>query len=174
MNLTQQRTVYQGKIVTLELADATLPTGASVAIEIVHHPGGAAVVAVDSQRRVCLLRHWRPAVSQWVWEIPAGKLDGGEEPHVTARRELLEEAGVAATEWHSLGRVLSSPGVFTEVVHLFLATALTHRDAAPDADEVFETSWVLLEEAVDRAQAGDIIDAKSVAALCRAQRFLRE
>jgi ADP-ribose pyrophosphatase len=100
--------------------------------------------------------------------VPAGKLDAGEPPTETARRELAEEAGVAAREWRELGQVVSSPGVFTEVVHLYLARGLTPVATAREPGEVFETHWVPLAEAAARALCGDIVDAKTVIGLLRA------
>ena len=162
------RQVFSGRIVSLSVEDVRLPNGEEVQLEIVRHPGGAAVVAVDDAGRVCLLRQYRHAAGGWLWELPAGKLDGSEPPAETARRELAEEAGVAAGNWVELGRVVSSPGVFTEVVHLYLARSLTPAPAAREHGEVFETHWVPLPEAVRRALSGEIVDGKTVIGLLRA------
>lgn len=163
--------LYTGRVVTLDVADVRLPNGHRATLEIVGHPGGAAVVAVDDQRRVCLLRQYRYAAGGWLWEVPAGKLDG-KSPDATARAELAEEAGIAARDWLALGRIVSSPGVFTEVVHLYLARGLTAVTAAPAGDEVFSLAWVPLVEAIKRACSGDIDDAKTVVALIRAAAVL--
>jgi 8-oxo-dGTP pyrophosphatase MutT (NUDIX family) len=170
----KQRTVFRGRVITVNVETVRLPNGVIADLEITHHPGGAAVVAIDTQDRVCLLHHFRHAASGWVWELPAGKLDPGESPLSTAQRELVEEAGVSALEWQSLGIVLSSPGVFTEVVHLVLARELEERTATPEASEVFESRWVPLAEALARALDGDITDAKTVIGLCRAANRLRD
>jgi 8-oxo-dGTP pyrophosphatase MutT (NUDIX family) len=169
----KQRTVFRGRVITVNVETVTLPNGVTEELEIIRHPGGAAVVALDAENRVCLLHQFRHAAGGWLWELPAGKLDGGEPPLSAAQRELAEEAGVSALEWQSLGTVISSPGVFTEVVHLFLARKLEQQTAAPEAAEVFETSWVLLQEALARALDGDITDGKTVIALCRAANRLR-
>ena len=108
------RRLYTGKIITLDVEDVTLPNGVDARFEIVGHPGGAAVVPVDDLLRVCLLRQYRHVTGQWLWEIPAGKLDG-RDPSETARLELAEEAGLAAGRLVSLGSVWASPGIFTEV-----------------------------------------------------------
>lgn len=165
---TRSRLVYDGKVVSLAVEQVELPNGEQVELEVVRHPGGAAAVAVDAERRVCLLRQYRHAVGGWLWELPAGKLDPGESPDSTARRELAEEAGVAAASWDALGDVVSSPGVFSEVVHLFLARELTATPAQREHGELFEVCWVPLAEALTRALEGEIRDAKTVIGLVRA------
>lgn len=167
------RRMYSGRVVSLDLEQVVLPNGDAIELEIVRHPGGAAIVALDEHDRVCLLRQYRHAAGGWLWELPAGKLDPDEAPLATARRELVEEAGVAASNWNSLGEVISSPGVFTEVVHLFLAQALSPAAAAPEHGECFETNWVPRSEALHRALTGDIRDAKTVIGLLRADAALR-
>jgi len=164
--------MFEGRVVSVDLEDVVLPNGAQAVFEVVRHPGGAAIVAVDVEQRVCLLNQLRPAVNRWLWELPAGKLDGGEDPLATARRELEEESGVRADRWQSLGECYSSPGVFTEVVRLFLATGLETATARPEAHEIFTVTWVPLAEACRRALAGDIVDSKTVIGLLRAQAAL--
>ena len=97
------RNVFQGRVLTLNLERVRLPNGRVAELEIAHHPGGAAVVAVDADGRVCLLRQYRHAAGGWLTELPAGKLDGGEPPLACARRELGEEAGFIARRWDKLG-----------------------------------------------------------------------
>lgn len=161
--------IYAGKIVRLTLETVLLPNGATAELEVVHHPGGAAVVALDGENRVCLLRQYRHAVGGWLWELPAGKLDNGEAPLLCAQRELEEEAGMQAADWQSLGKIISSPGVFTEMVHLFLARALTTVPTRTEEHEVIEVHWLPWAEAMRMAQAGEIEDAKTLAGLLRAQ-----
>ncbi|MDW7708884.1 MAG: NUDIX hydrolase [Deferrisomatales bacterium] len=149
-----------------------LPGGRTLPLEVVRHPGGAAAVAVDHRGRVCLLRQFRHAVGGWLWEIPAGKLDPGETPERTARRELEEEAGVRAGTWLSLGQIVTAPGFCDEVIHLFLAQDLETGNPRPEDHEVLEVHWVDLGEALRRA-AGELRDAKTVAGLFRAREALR-
>jgi ADP-ribose pyrophosphatase len=169
------RNVFQGRVLTLNLERVELPNGCVAELEIAHHPGGATVVALDHAGRVCLLRQFRHAAGGWITELPAGKLDGGEPPLECARRELLEEAGCEAGRWDRLGQFFSSPGVLTEVIHVYLARDLLHRPAAPEQHEVFEAGWVPLPEALARSRSGDIADAKSVIGLYWAEaRLARE
>ena len=166
--------IYEGRAIHLDLERVVLPNGDEVELEIVRHPGGAAVAAIDDRARVCVLRQYRHAAGGWLWELPAGKLDAGEAPATTARRELAEEAGVSAARWTPLGRMVSSPGVFTEVVHLFLAQDLAPVPSAHEPGECLEVHWLPLRDAVDRALAGDIEDAKTVIGLLRADTVLRD
>jgi len=166
--MTQQRTIFEGRIIRLTLDTVQLPNGATAELEIVHHPGGAAVVALNAGGRVCLLRQYRHAAGGWLWELPAGKLDDGEAPLLCAQRELEEEAGMRAGDWQSLGKIVSSPGVFTEVIHLFLARTLTAVPTRAEDHEVIEVHWFPWSEALHMAQAGEIEDAKTLAGLLRA------
>jgi ADP-ribose pyrophosphatase len=159
------RTVYRGKVLKLNLERVQLPNGTIAELEIAHHPGGAVVVAVDADDRVCLLRQFRHAAGGWITELPAGKIDNREPPLECAMRELAEEAGVKARRWDPLGQFFSSPGVLTEVIHVFLARDLAPCAAAPESHEVFETSWVPLDEAASLASDGRLQDAKTITGL---------
>jgi ADP-ribose pyrophosphatase len=167
------RNVFTGRILRLNLERVRLPNGRVAELEIAHHPGGAAVVAVDEAGRVCLLRQFRHAAGGWIEELPAGKLDGGERPIDCARRELAEEAGVTARQWDKLGEYLSSPGVFTEVVHVFLARGLEPVAAQPEEHEVFEARWLPFDEAAGLAARGGLRDGKSLVGLLWARERLR-
>jgi 8-oxo-dGTP pyrophosphatase MutT (NUDIX family) len=166
--LINQKEIFTGRVIKVSVDTVDLPNGVRLPLEIVRHPGGAAAVAIDDQNRVCLLRQYRYAAGGYLYELPAGKLEPDEPPDVTVKRELAEEAAVAASRWESLGQMVSSPGCFTEVVHLFLATGLTPAPGSPDADEVFEVEWMPLETAVEKALAGEFTDAKTVIGILRA------
>jgi len=167
------RNVYRGKVLRLNIESVRLPNGTVVELEIAHHPGGAVVAAVDAEERVCLLRQFRHAAGGWITELPAGKIDNHEPPLECARRELAEEAGVTAGHWEHLGQFFSSPGVLTEVIHVFLARGLAPCDAAPEQHEVFESRWVPLAEAVSMASDGRLQDAKTITGLIWAHTRLR-
>jgi ADP-ribose pyrophosphatase len=162
-HMTQQiRNVFKGRVLTLNLEQVQLPNGRVAELEIAHHPGGAAIVALDADGRICLLHQFRHAAGGWLDELPAGKLDGGEPPLECAVRELAEEAGMKAGRWEKLGEYFSSPGVLTEVIHVFLARDLVAVGASPEEHEVFEARWVPLPDAAASAARGEIRDGKSL------------
>jgi ADP-ribose pyrophosphatase len=173
VGIEKLRTVFNGRVITVNVETVRLPNDHLTDLEIIHHPGGAATVAIDAGQRVCLLRQYRHAVGGWIWELPAGKLEPGEPPLTTARRELIEEAGAEAADWESLGAYVSSPGVFTETVHLFMARQLHSVKMAHESAELIEVHWVNFEQACSRAAAGDIVDGKTALGLLRAQARLR-
>jgi len=166
--------IYRGRALTLNREHAVFPNGHQADLEIIRHPGGAGAVAIDVQGRVCLIRQYRHAVGAWLWEIPAGRLEPGEAPSSTAERELAEEAGLLAAHWSSLGEVLPSPGICDERIHLFLAQGLSETPHAHEALEFIEIHWLPFTQAVQWALRGEISDAKTLAALLRAQAQLQK
>jgi 8-oxo-dGTP pyrophosphatase MutT (NUDIX family) len=168
MNPLNSTSHFRGRVVHVTVDEVLLPNGHRTQLDVVHHPGGAAVVAIDSAQRVCLLRQYRYVADGWLWELPAGKLEVHEAPLATAQRELGEEAGTRAADWHSLGTYLSSPGVFTEVIHLFLATELAPTRSAHEPSEVIEVHWVALADARRWALDGTIRDGKTALGVLRA------
>jgi len=171
MKPEKQTVHFRGRIIKVTTDEVILPNGHRAELEVVHHPGGAAVVAINSQEQVCLLRQYRYVAEGWIWELPAGKLEPNEPPLTTAQRELVEEAGVSAKHWHSLESYLSSPGIFTEVLYLFLATEIEPAVAAPESAEVIEVHWIPFEEACEWALSGKIRDGKTALGLIRARHF---
>lgn len=157
--------LYAGRALRLNLENVRLPNGRHAELEIVHHPGGVAIVAEDAEARLCLIRQYRHAVGGWLWEFPAGKREPGEAPELTAQRELLEEVGVQARDWYSLGEMTPSPGILTEVVHLYYARHLTHMSCAHEDEEVIEIHWFTLEEIETMVKQNVIVDAKTLIAL---------
>lgn len=159
------KSLYEGRVVRLGLESLQLPNGEALELEIVRHPGGAAVVAVDNRNQVCLLRQYRHAVGGWLWELPAGKLEPGESARHTAERELEEEAGLQAATWHTLGETCTTPGFCDEVIHLFLAAQLTQVPPRPELHELIEIHWLPLNAALDQVHSGKIRDAKTMLGL---------
>jgi ADP-ribose pyrophosphatase len=166
------REIFQGRVIRLTVERVRLPNGQVAELEITHHPGGAAVVAVDGQGRVCILRQYRHAAGGWVDELPAGKLERGEPPLICAQRELAEEAGMQAAHWTELGRFRTSPGVLTEIIHLYLATGLAPVAANLEVDEVLEARWLPFVEAFALASAGRLDDGKTIVGLVWANHAL--
>jgi 8-oxo-dGTP pyrophosphatase MutT (NUDIX family) len=166
--------IYQGRVIQLNIERVRLPNDAVADLEIVHHPGGAAIVAVDTAQRVCLLRQYRHAAANWIWELPAGKIDNRESPFATAQRELAEEAGMHAAQWRYLGKYLSSPGVFTEIIHLYLAKELSPVPSVPEEHEVFQVEWRPLADVIAMTHNGELCDGKSIVGVLRAAHELAQ
>jgi 8-oxo-dGTP pyrophosphatase MutT (NUDIX family) len=161
--------IHSGRIIDVSTERLRYGNGREYDLDFVRHPGAAAVVAVDAAGRVCLVRQYRHGVMDFLWEIPAGKLDAGEPPQVCAVRELAEETGVSAQRWTSLGQYLPAPGIFTEVIHLYLACDLVVGTPAPDADEELEIQWLPMADAVGMVVRGEWNDGKTALGLWRAQ-----
>lgn len=159
------RTIFTGHVIKLNVERVTLPNGNETELEIIHHPGGIAIIAIDAGKRICLLRQFRHAAGEWIWEIPAGKIEPKEDKLATAKRELLEEAGVTASTWHALGKTISSPGVFTEIIYLFSASDITFGQIEHEPEECIEIHWFTMDEIRNMIKAGEIYDAKTVVAM---------
>jgi 8-oxo-dGTP pyrophosphatase MutT (NUDIX family) len=164
---------HVGRVIQVSSERLRYANGREYDIDYVRHPGAAAVVAVDSSRRVCLVRQYRHGIQDFLWEIPAGKLDAGEAPSVCAVRELQEETGVQASRWTSLGLFIPAPGIFTEIIHLYMAQDLKIGQPKPDADEELELKWMPLEEAMGLILSGDWNDGKTALGLARARWHLQ-
>ena len=132
------RDIHRGRIVHFTIEDVTLPNGHLTSLEIVRHPGAAAVATLDDEGRVTLLRQYRHEVGVYLWEVPAGKLDPGESPAACAARELEEEAGLSARQLEPVGSIVTCPGFCDEVIYLFVATELSKVPTRLGADEVIE------------------------------------
>lgn len=159
------KTIFKGKVVTLNLETVTLPNGATVELEVVRHPGAAAIVPMKDERTVILIRQFRLAAGGFIYEIPAGKLFPGEDPRLCAERELEEEIGHRAGAIERLETFFTAPGFTDEVMHLFLATALVKTAQKLDHDEVLEVIEMPLEQAIARIRDGTIRDAKTIVGL---------
>lgn len=159
---------YSGAILALRLDQVAMPNGRHGEREVVEHHGAVGILAVDDQDRVVMIEQYRHPVGRRLWELPAGLLDEpGERPVAAASRELAEEVGLAAGTWSVLVDVLASPGFTDEAVRIFLARDLTEveRPEARDEEADIEMVYVPLDEAVQRALAGDIVNASAVAGI---------
>jgi ADP-ribose pyrophosphatase len=171
--ILKREPIYEGRVIDVALETVAMPSDHEIQLEIIRHPGGAATVALDEQDRVCLLRQFRHAADGWLWELPAGKIDPGETPRSTATRELAEEAGLIAEDWTDLGRMHSSPGVFTEVIHLWMARGISHQPHTHEHGELIEIHWLPLSQALDWCNDGQITDAKTLIGLYRAGAMIK-
>lgn len=166
------RSLYRGRVVHLVSETVALPNGRTTTLEIVRHPGAAAIVPVDSETHVHLIRQFRHAAGGFIYEVPAGTLNPGESPQVCAARELMEEAGVRAGRLDRLGSIFTTPGFTDEVIHLFLARDLSPAEQNLDHDEVLSVVRVPLARAIEMCLRGELRDAKSLCALLLAERHL--
>jgi ADP-ribose pyrophosphatase len=157
--------MYEGRILNLRVDEIRTPTGVEALREIVENGGAVAMVAFDDQQRVLLVKQYRHAVRSLVIEIPAGKLDGDEDPLEGAQRELREETGYVARRFERLGSFYPAPAWSTEYVYLYLATDLMPGLPDLEADEAIELLHVPIAEAISMIHSGLIIDGKSMAAL---------
>lgn len=164
---------WRGRRITVRVDEVERSDGHRTTREIVEHPGAVAVLAWDG-RRLAVVRQWRHATGEALLEIPAGTLEPDEEPLATARRELAEEAGLAAATWETGPRFWTAPGFCTELMQLYLATNLTEVTSGGDEDESLEASWLGLDEALDAVDAGRVTDAKSIVGILWLARRLRE
>ena len=168
-----RRTVFEGALITVDHMQARLPNGRTALREVVLHKGAAAIVPVDEQGVVTLVRQHRVVVDAVTLEIPAGKLDtADEDPLLCAHRELEEETGLHAERMELLTPMLPSPGYCTECVRLYLATGLSQHRAHLDADEFLNVERMPLDEAVERVMRGELNDGKTALGLLMAWRRL--
>ena len=165
----QRRQVLRGRVIDVGVERVVLPGDREVDLEILRHPGASAIVPVTDRGEIVLIRQYRHAALDYLWEIPAGTRESSEEPLVCARRELTEETGFVAHAWTGLGEMLPAPGYTTERIHLFLATGLEQAVQDLDADEVIsEVRAVPADTARAWSTDGTIVDAKTIVGIHRA------
>lgn len=165
--------IYRGRVVNLRQERVKLPNGVETTLDLMDHPGASAVVAIDDNGDVVLIRQYRHAASGYLWEIPAGTLNDGEDPDTCAERELQEEAGVVAARWSKLGYIYTAPGFCNERIWIYLARELSSAEMHRDRDEVItDVLRVPLDEALAMVDRGEIVDAKTTVGLFRAARAL--
>jgi ADP-ribose pyrophosphatase len=172
--MLERRPVFDGKVVKLSVDTVRLPNGHVTELEMIEHPGAAAVVPVDQVGNVLLVHQYRYATGGWLLEIPAGKLDGDELPESCAVREVEEETGYKPTTLTPLGWIWTTPGFTDEKIWLYLATDLENSQQALQDNEVLSVKRMPLEQATEMATTGEIVDAKSIIGLLRAAQLLRD
>ena len=164
------RRVYSGRMINLDMDEVRFPNGTTGELEMVRHPGAAAVIPFLSDPfgddpQILLLRQYRYAANGYLYEIPAGKLDGDEDPMVCARRELKEETGCTAERVEPLFTMFTTPGFTDERIHLFMASGLTQGKTGREANEFIEVETVPLSQALSMVEAGSIPDGKTALTL---------
>ncbi len=167
VKVNQRRVVHKGRVFDFTVENVTFTGGLTLDLEVIRHPGASAVVALTDDRQVLMLRQYRHAIGNYIWEIPAGTFNGREEPLACARRELIEETGYQARSWEPMGAVTPLAGYSDERIHLFLARGLTPSEQSLDPDEILEVHCVPLERVSRMIANGQIEDAKTIAALFR-------
>lgn len=163
---------HRGPVVEVTEDIVRLPNGATSVRQVVHHPGGVCVAAVDSQGNVAVVRQYRYPFGAHLLELPAGKLEKDEDPFDAVKRELSEETGLEAGTWTELGFIYVSPGISTEKLYLYLATDLRQGQAHPDPNEFLDVEKIPLSELYQMALDGRVSDAKTVVGAMKAMVFL--
>ena len=159
------KNIYTGRVITLNLETVSLPNGATVELEIIRHPGAAAIVPLKADGTVVLIRQYRHAAGTFIYEIPAGKLHPGEDPRECAARELEEEVGYRADRFDLLTSIYTAPGFADEVIHIYEASGLTPGRQHLDHDEVLDVVETPLETALGMIVDGVIRDGKTIVGL---------
>lgn len=164
--------VYKGKIIKVRVDDVLLPNGHQSTREVVEHPGAVAIVALNEQKEVLFVRQFRYPAGKDLLEIPAGKIDAGEKPAVSASRELWEETGYQASQWKSLATCYASPGFSNEKLYIYLAQGLIPAAQHLDEDEFVQIESYPLDKTLDMIDKGQLQDAKSIVGILAAKRYL--
>ena len=167
MSKISEEIIYQGRILDLAREKHLMPDNREGTFEVIQHPGGAAALPVLDNDNVLLIRQFRPAAQDYIFEVPAGRVELGEDPAGCIERELVEEVGYRPRQLESLGFVYSSVGFCNEKIHLFVARDLELAELALEPDEFIEPVSLTLEEALDMVTTGTICDAKTQIALLR-------
>jgi ADP-ribose pyrophosphatase len=163
------RPIYQGRILNLRVDDVEYSNGHRSELEIIEHRGGVAVIAMPAPRSIVLVRQYRPAICRTMWEVPAGKLEAGEDPLSCATRELIEETGYRAQRLRKLWTFYTAPGFCTELMHLFVAEGLSAGAPAPEENEQIDVRTFDLDEAWNLVTRDEMPDAKTQIALAWAR-----
>ena len=170
METRYREILFRGLVVHIEHMEVKVGEKGWHPYQIIRHPGGVAVVPLHYDGTVTLIRQLRPAVGEFLLELPAGRLSPGEPPEICGRRELLEETGLSAERFESLGSIHPTPGICDELIHLYLATGLTQGEAEEEPYEDIEVLRLPFAEVLALAEIGAITDSKTVVALFRASR----
>jgi ADP-ribose pyrophosphatase len=159
--------VYDGKVITVERDEIVIPTGRKSFREVARHPGGVVILALKDKDTVLLVKQFRYPIKQTVLELPAGKLEKGENPDLAAKRELEEETGYQAENWSSLGFIYTTPGFCDEKLYLYKAENLHFVGEHPDDGEIIQAVEIKISDLADKIKSGEINDSKTICAILR-------
>lgn len=169
----REEVIYDGKIIRLRVDEARLPNGCAAIREVVEHNGGVCIAALTEEEELLFVRQFRYPYKQMVTELPAGKLEKGEDPFLAGQRELAEETGASAARYYELGQLYPSPGYCGEVITLYLATELQYGEMSPDEDEFLQVQPIPLAEAVEMVMRGELADAKTQTSVLKVAEWVR-
>ena len=162
------KTVFDGKVITVIKDDVEVADGHKSFREVIIHSGGVVIVAKKDENTILLVKQYRYPLKQTVFELPAGKLEIGEDPDFACKRELEEETGYRANSWTSLGYINTTPGICTEKLYLYLAESLEFVGEHPDEGEIIKCFEFNINDVIEKIKKGEINDAKTICALYRA------
>ncbi|RLB38602.1 MAG: ADP-ribose pyrophosphatase [Deltaproteobacteria bacterium] len=174
LSVIQTKLIHKARVFDLVHEKVVLPNGTEMEIDIIRHPGASAIVPMKDSETLLLLKQYRHAIGESLWEVPAGTLNKGETPLDCAKRELEEETGFTADSWHKLGVITPLPAYSDERIHIYLAKDLRASRQALDPDEIIEVREVPFNKAIKMIGTGQIKDGKSISSLFLAGLYLRK
>ncbi|MFH2044770.1 MAG: NUDIX hydrolase [Pseudomonadota bacterium] len=172
--LNDSKMIYKGRVFSFFSDNVTLSNGLTTNIDVIRHPGASAIVPLTAENEIILIKQYRYAAGDFIWEIPAGVLEPGEAPLECAKRELIEETGYSANKMVKLTEILPVPGYSDERIHIFLATDLVESKQNLDKDEILKVHVLKFDDVMDMITKGEIIDSKTISGLCLASRFMAQ
>lgn len=164
---------FKGNIISVSQATVLLPNGKKATRDIVRHPGASVVVPITRDHKLLLVKQYRKPCDMVSLELPAGKLDNGEDPEICAERELREETGFIAGKMQKAFKIHSTPGFCDEVLHMFVASELSQSEACPDEDEFISFGEYTVDDCIDMVKRGEITDAKTIIGIFLADKILK-
>jgi ADP-ribose pyrophosphatase len=162
------QTIWHGRVFDFVEKEIVLPNGRKTMMGMVQHPGSSAIVPVLEDGSVILIHQYRPAIQDFIWEVPAGTMDAGEDPLDCAKRELQEECGYAANHFEKVGEIWVTPGYSSECIHLFLATEMILKEPHLDEDECLSVHLFPYREVLSMVERNEIREAMTIVALQKA------
>jgi len=174
MKVNKKEIIYEGRVFRLTKENITLKNGVETELDIIRHPGASAIVPAYGHDQIILIRQYRHAIGEYIWEIPAGTLNKGEDPLECAKRELLEETGYRANFWEKLGVITPVPAYSDEKIHVYFAANLIKEgDQNLDEDEVLDVHRFKVKDVIDMIRRGEIKDSKTIASIFMATLWIK-